>query len=148
MLPQISGEFRLGTDPELRFSPSGVAICKVRAVASKRRNAGTDQAPQWEDAATCWVTLTGFRQMAENMAESLAVRQLVTVTGQLEVEEYEDREGTKRLNVNVLLSSIGPSLSRDAAKVIVREQQGATEQRQGGGGQNDPWAGGAEEPPF
>jgi single-strand DNA-binding protein len=151
VLPSVTGEFRCGADPELRFAPSGVAVCKVRAVASSRKKVNDE----WVDDKTTWVNLVGFKRTAENMAETLAKGYLVTVTGRLQVENWEDNEGNKRTSVDVILDSIGPSLSFVAAKVQASERSSTGSGGSGGGGgsspDEDPWAaptGQTEEPPF
>lgn len=107
MLPIISGEFRVVKDPELRYSPSGVAVVTVRAVANKQKK---NEKGEWEDAGSCWVSIKAFNRMAENVAESVEKKDLVHVTGKVETEEWEDSEGNKRTSVNVIADNIGPSL--------------------------------------
>jgi single-strand DNA-binding protein len=152
-LPQVHGEFRIGADPELRFAPSGVAVCKARAVASSRKKT---EGGEWVDDKTCWVYLVGFKRMAENMAESLEKGHLVTVIGKVSTDEWEDREGNKRTSINVVVDSIGPAITWDPARVMKgeRQQGGGGGQQQQSSPQEDPWATGpssepqAEEPPF
>lgn len=154
MLPTISGEFRVVADPDLRFTPSGVAICDVRLVASSRKK--NEQTQEWEDDKVFWVNAVGFRNQAENMAESFVKGDLVVLNGRIQTEEWEDREGNKRSTVKVLVNDMGHSTKWDASKSLkVERSQG---QNQGGGGQNrgtsgpaeDPWAVPPkdEEPPF
>ena len=40
MLPRITGEFTVGSDPELRFAPSGIAVASFSAVADKSSAVG------------------------------------------------------------------------------------------------------------
>src|SRR5690348_6113573 len=99
MLPIVTGEFRAAADPNLRFAPSGTAVCDVRAVASSRKKQGDE----WVDDKTCWVRLTGFKRVAENMAESIEKGDLITVTGKVSTDEWEDKEGQKRTTVNIVV---------------------------------------------
>ena len=62
-LPTVTGEFRVVEDPELRFSPNGVAVGTVRLVASSRKK--NEQTDEWEDDKILWVTGTAFKQFAE-----------------------------------------------------------------------------------
>lgn len=150
-LPAISGEFRLGADPDFRYAASGVAVCSLRAVASSRKKQDDGS---WVDDKTTWVTLTAFKQMAENCAESLSKGDLVTVTGRLHVEEWEDKDGGKRITPKIILDSIGPALQFASAKVskVARSEPGRANGQSNGG---DPWtkpaanAGAAtDDPPF
>lgn len=151
-LPQVTGEFRAAADPELRFAPSGVAVCNIRAVASSRKK--NDQ-NEWVDDKSCWLNLVGFKQVAENMAETFVKGSLMVVVGRISTDEYETREGEKRTSFNLVVDTIGPSLQWDAARILKAERSGGNG---GGGGQSrqsapadDPWAGAPpqeDEPPF
>lgn len=153
-LPYITGEFRLGADPELRFTPSGQAVANVRLGANGRKfNKATNE---WEDAGECWVGGAVWGDMAENVAETLEVGMLVAVTGRLETRKYETREGEQRLAVEVRIDTIAPSLKYATAKVSKTDRRQAGQQ----GGQpqgsqspppaDDPWAAppADDEPPF
>lgn len=148
MLPQVMGEFRVAADPELRFAPSGTAVGKIRAVASSRKKEGDE----WVDDKVCWVNLLGFKQVAENMAESFAKGDLVVVNGRLQTEDWEDKEGVKRTTMTIVVDSIGPSVRWSAARSLGGERKG--EKKSSGDApsspQDDPWATGpaSEEPPF
>lgn len=157
-LPTVTGEFRVAGDPNLRFAPSGVAVCNLRAVASSRKKVDEE----WVDDKSAWVNLTGFKKQAENMAESLQKGDLVTVIGKMNTEDWEDGEGNKRTSVNILVDSIGPAVTWTPATVHRTERSSggsSAGQRSGGGGASrssgppaeDPWAAppaGQEDPPF
>lgn len=108
MLPQVQAEVRAVTDTELRFSPSGVAVASFRAVANsrKKQDDGT-----WVDDKSCWLKVTAFKKLAENIAESVLKGQLVTVTGKLQTEEWEDKDGQKRSTTVLIADTIGLSLA-------------------------------------
>jgi single-strand DNA-binding protein len=160
MLPTLTGEMRVGTDPELRFTPAGMPICSFRAVASSRKK--DEQTGEWADDKTSWVTVTTFQQMAENVAESIQKGDLIALIGRLEVQEWTDQENNKRITVNVIADAIGPALRWATAKVTQaqrsngqsappqqqqRSQQRPPQQQSRSGG--DPWATPqSEDPPF
>lgn len=122
MLPSITGTFRVVAEPDLRYSPSGVAVATVRAVASRRKK--NEQTGEWEDASSCWVRLKSFKQMAENTAESLQKGDLINVIGRIETEEWEDKDGNKRTSINVLCDSLGPALDFNPA-TVQRSERGS-----------------------
>lgn len=152
MLPRVHGEFRAAADPELRFTPSGMALCKVRAVASSRKEVNGE----WVDDKTCWVNLTTFKSQAENVAESVTQGMLLVVDGRIQTDDWEDKEGNKRTSVEIVCDSIGPALSWATAKVTKASRSGGGGQQQsssqwGNQSDNDPWAtpaGQSDEPPF
>ncbi|MFJ8687391.1 single-stranded DNA-binding protein [Micromonospora wenchangensis] len=139
-LPPIFGTARLLDDPELRFAPSGVAVCRVRLAFNSRKK--NDTTGQWEDADTLFVDGTVFKQEAENVAESLTRGAEVVVYGRLKTEQYTTREGEKRSATKLMIDGIGPSLKFATAKPqkLARSSGG----QQGGG--DDPWASGGAVP--
>jgi single-strand DNA-binding protein len=145
-LPRVEGEFRVVTDPELRFSPSGVAVAKARIVANTRKK---DEATgEWADDKFCWLNLTAFKKMAENFVESAEKGSLITVSGRIETRDYETREGEKRTSFDLIADNIGVSLTWDAAKVQKAERAAAS--TTGTAPAEDPWAAQpqGDEPPF
>lgn len=148
-LPTLSGTARLTGDPELRFAPSGTAVCKVSLAFNSRKK--NEASGQWEDADTFFITGTLFKQAAENATESLAKGMEVVVTGRLKTRSWEDKEsGQKRSMPELLIDSIGPSITYATAKVTKNDRNGGG-QRQAAPAADDPWAstgGFADEPPF
>ncbi|MEV0183837.1 single-stranded DNA-binding protein [Streptomyces sp. NPDC050625] len=124
-------------DPELRFTPAGVAVAKFRIASTPRQFNKTTN--QWEDGETLFLTCSVWRQAAENVAESLARGLRVIVQGRLKQRSYEDGQGIKRTVYELDVDEVGPSLTRATAKVEKNPAGGG--QRQGGGASPDPWAG-------
>jgi len=59
----------LTADPELRFTPAGVAVANFTVASTPRKfNAQTNQ---WEDGDALFLRCSLWRQPAENIAESL-----------------------------------------------------------------------------
>ncbi len=107
-------------DPELRFTPSGVAMAKVRFAVSRRYQ---DRNQEWQEetsffGGTCW------REMAENVAESLRKGSRVIVVGRLEQRSWETQEGDKRSVVEVRIDEIGPSVRWATATVTKTPRSG------------------------
>jgi single-strand DNA-binding protein len=151
MLPVVTGEFRVVADPDLRFAPSGVAVGKIRAVASSRKK---NEDGEWVDDKTCWVNLVCFKRLAENVAETFEKGDLVLVTGKLQPEDWEDKDGNKRTSVNIIVDTIGPSVTFNAARPMRGERSSNSGGNQSSGQapapSSDPWSTGnaSDEPPF
>lgn len=147
-LPTITGVARLTDDPELRYSPSGVAVCKVRLAFNSRKR---DENGQWVDGDTFFVDGSVFRQEAENVAESLTRGLEVVVTGRLKTRRYETKDGDKRSVVELMVDGIGPTLKFATASVkkLSRASSGSAPS---GGAADDPWTTGGtrndDAPPF
>src|SRR6185369_8442710 len=117
----------LTDDPELRFTPSGAAVAKFR-LASTPRTLDRDSG-QWKDGEPLFLQCSVWRQVAENVAESLQRGARVIVSGRLRQRSYETREGEKRTVIELEVDEIGPSLRYATAKVQKMSRSGG-----GGGG--------------
>lgn len=138
-------------DPELRFTPSGAAVANF-TVASTPRNFDR-QTQEWKDGDTLFMRCNAWRQLAENVAESLTRGSRVVVTGRVGQRNWEDKEGGKRTSIELTVDEVGPSLRYATAKVTraARGEGGGTGGGFGGGGASDPWSapsGPTDEPPF
>lgn len=106
----------LTADPELRFTPSGIAVASF-TIANTPRFPDRDTG-QWSDGETWFVRCSAWRDMGENIAESLSKGAAVVATGRLRSRTFETREGEKRTVVEMTVDDIGPSLRRATAKVV------------------------------
>ena len=102
----IAGD--LVDDPELRFTPAGAPVARFRIASTPRYR--DNAAGEWKDGETLFVTCHVWRQLAEDVAESLARGSRVIVTGRLRQRSYETKEGEKRTVYEVEADEVGPSL--------------------------------------
>jgi single-strand DNA-binding protein len=121
-------------DPELRFTPSGVAMARIR-LAVNRRWRGQDN--QWNEE-TSFFGGTVWREQAEQVAESLQKGMRIIVTGSLEQRSWETPEGEKRSVVEVRIDEVGPSLRWATAAVTKTQRNDDWSGGQGGGGNAAP----------
>jgi single-strand DNA-binding protein len=140
----------LTADPELRFTPSGAAVAKFGLASTPRT---LDKASgEWKDGGTLFLNCSVWRQMAENVAESLTRGTRVIVSGRLHQRSYETKEGEKRTVFELEVDEIGPSLRHATAKVSKMARSGGSGGQQAAvKGEADPWASAApvdDEPPF
>ncbi len=130
-------------DPELRFTPSGAAVASFRIASTPRTY---DRASgEWKDGETLFLTCSAWRQLGENVAESLTRGSRVIVQGRLKQRSYETREGEKRTVFEIDVDEVGPSLRSATAKITKTSRSGGGfgqgGNTGGGGGQSDdPWA--------
>jgi single-strand DNA-binding protein len=93
----------LTRDPELRHTPSGMAVCSLRIAVNTRRK---DQASgQWVEKPN-YFDITVWGQQGENCAQYLAKGRPVGVDGRLEWREWDAQDGTKRQAVEVIADSV------------------------------------------
>ena len=162
---QITVVGNLISDPEMRFTQSGAAVANFTVASTPRSY--NKQTQQWEDGEALFLRCSVWRQLAENVAESLSKGMRVIVQGNLKQRSYQTKEGEKRTSYELDVQEVGPSLAWATAQVQRndRAQQGGQQQGFGGqqsqggfgGGQQqqDPWSqkpagfgGGEENPPF
>lgn len=124
-------------DPELKFTPSGAAVANF-TVASTPRTFDR-QTNEWKDGDALFIRCDAWRQLAENVAESLTKGQRVVVTGALKVRNFERQDGSKGTSVEMTVDEIGPSLRFATAKVT--RASGGGGGGNAGGGQSNPWGG-------
>jgi single-strand DNA-binding protein len=116
-------------DPELRYTPSGAANASFGVAVNRRWR--DPQSNDWKEQVSffdvvCW------REMADNVCESLSKGTRVLVTGRLEQRSWEDGDGNKRSKVEIVADEVGPSLRWAAAEITKNERR--TPDGGGGGG--------------
>ena len=122
----------LTDDPELRFTAQGAAVANFRIAVSKRIR--DPQTNEWKDGDTSFFRVNVWRQLAENVAESLTRGTRVIVTGTLKMRQWETQEGEKRSVVEVEATEVGPSLKWATAKMEKTSRQSGGQASSGGGG--------------
>lgn len=130
----------LTNDPELRFTPSGAAVANFTVASTPRtfdRNSN-----EWKDGEALFLRCSVWREMAENVAESLTKGMRVILSGNLTQRSYETKEGEKRTVIELDVQEIGPSLKYANAKVnrTQRNSSGNQQQPRTQAPQQDPWA--------
>jgi len=91
---------RLGQDPELRYTPNGVAVCNF-SIAVQRPFTN-----QQGERDVDWVDIVVWRKQAENCANYLAKGRQVAVEGRLQVRSYETDEGQRRRVTEVVANNV------------------------------------------
>ena len=92
----------LTRDPELRSTPSGTSICKLRIAVNSRRK---DASGQWVDKPN-YFDVTVWGAQGENCAQYLQKGRGVAVDGRLDWREYEAKDGSKRQAIEIIADSV------------------------------------------
>lgn len=87
----------LGTDPEMRFTPSGTPVASF-SLATNRVYTASDGERKQE---TEWFRVSAWRKQAESCNQFLTKGQRVYVEGSLRTRTWEDRDGQKRVTLEV-----------------------------------------------
>lgn len=123
MKTQIAVTGLIATTPRHLITQDGLPITSFRLASSQRRFDRNQN--KWIDGETNWYTVTSFRTLAINASASLSKGDRVTVTGILNVREWDsgDNSGTM---VEIEADSIGHDLawgtSTFTRTVLVREE--------------------------
>lgn len=110
----------VATEPKPTLTSSGVPTVSMRLAWTPRR---FDKATgEWADEPSSFASVRCFRKLAQNAAICLRKGDAVVVTGTMRIREYDAQDGTKRTNVDILATSIGPDLSRRPVSFNVLRQ--------------------------
>ena len=90
----------LTKDPEVRYLPSGTALCDLRlAVSEGFKNKQGDE-------ITCFVDVVVWEKQAEACGEYLSKGSPVLVEGRLQLDEWKSKEGENRSKLRVRASRV------------------------------------------
>jgi single-strand DNA-binding protein len=118
---------RLTKDPELRYTPTGVATCSF-TLAVDRTFSGSDGKKE-----TDFINVVVWRQLAETCANYLRKGRLTAVEGRIQVRNYDNNEG-KRVYVTEVVA--------DNVRFLEKPEQGGQQverQEQASGKSKDPF---------
>lgn len=122
---------RLVNDVELRFTPSGAAVANFTIAQNAR--VFDKNSNEWKDKPANFFRCSAWRDLAENVAETLQKGQAVIAYGEVTSRSYETKEGQQRTVQEIEVSSLGPDLRWAAPR-----KQGGGQASSGGSG----WGGG------
>ena len=111
--PQIHLTGNLAFDPEVRYTPNGVAVVDLRVATTRRFKMGEE----WQDGETLWFDVACWKQLAENVGASLKKGDKVTVAGRLLQKSWTREDGTVSTKLVIDASAVGADLNRFPVKV-------------------------------
>jgi single-strand DNA-binding protein len=91
---------RLVQDPELRYTPGGVAVANFTLAVDR------PFVNQKGERETDFIRVVTWRKLAETCAGNLTKGRLVAVEGRLQIRSYDDREGVRRTAAEVVAGSV------------------------------------------
>lgn len=98
MYQQITLIGRLGNDPEMRYTPSGVPVTTFSLAVDRR---WTDADGQLQEKTT-WFRVTAWRRQAETISQYLEKGRPVLIIGEIEeARPWTDRDGNPRASLEV-----------------------------------------------
>lgn len=118
---------RLVADPELKYTPSGIAVAQFRIAVDRPLSQEARQ--QGQEKQADFIDIVAWRQSAEFASQYLNKGRLVAVEGRLQIREYVTQDGQRR----------------KAAEIVADNLKGLDRPRDGEAG--DAYAGGGYEQP-
>ncbi len=109
----------LTRDPELRHTPSGTAVCKLRIAVNTRQKDGATG--EWGDKPN-YFDVTVWGSQGENCAQYLAKGRPVGIDGRLDWREWDAQDGTKRQAVEIIADNVQFLGGRDGRRRGRRRQ--------------------------
>ncbi len=100
----------LGRDPEIRYAPSGAAICNVTIATSRQWKDKTSGERQEE---TEWHRVVFYDRLAEIAGEYLKKGRPVYVEGRLKTRKWTDKDGVDKYTTEVIAAEMQLLGSRD-----------------------------------
>jgi len=89
----------LGRDPEVRYAPSGSAICNV-TIATSRQWKNKDSGERQEE--TEWHRVVFYDRLAEIAGEYLKKGKSVYVEGRLKTRKWTDKDGVEKYTTEIV----------------------------------------------
>ena len=93
----------LGRDPEVRYMPSGSAICNITVATSRQWKDKTSGDKQEE---TEWHRIVFFDRMAEIAGEYLKKGRPVYVEGRLKTRKWTDKDGVEKYTTEIVATEM------------------------------------------
>ena len=92
----------LGRDPEMRYTPAGVAVTNFSLAVSRKYS--TSDGESKED--TQWFRVVAWRGLAENCNKYLQKGRQAYVEGRISLDEWEGKDGQNRATLEVVANQV------------------------------------------
>ena len=93
----------LGQDPEIKYMPSGQAICNISIATTESWN---DKTSGEKVEKTEWHRIVFFRRLAEIAGEYLRKGSQVYVEGRLQTRKWQDQSGNDRYTTEIVANEM------------------------------------------
>ncbi len=139
----------LGAKPEIKYTPSGTAVCELRIATSEKY---TDKSGEKVEK-TEWHRVVVWDKLAENCAKYLDKGRSVYAEGKIQTRKWQDKEGQDRYTTEIVAHDVKflgaapggqqgggggeASEPRRSGKPPARQPQHSEQQDDYGGGDDD-----------
>jgi single-strand DNA-binding protein len=116
----------LGKDPEVRYMPSGAAICNITLATSR---VSKDKTSGEKQEQTEWHRVVFFERLAEIAGEYLKKGKSVYIEGRLQTRKWTDKDGVERYSTEIVASEMTMLGSREGGMDAGGGDMGGAESR-------------------
>lgn len=92
----------VGTDPEMRYTPTGKAVTSFRLATSRKFNDTEGERKEETD----WFTVVCWNKLAETVNEHLAKSQRAYIEGRVHLHEYESSDGKGHARIEITANRV------------------------------------------
>jgi single-strand DNA-binding protein len=125
MTAQVTVVGNLTAEPEIKTTKTGSSVLKVGVAVNRRWKNKQDE---WEEEVS-FFDVNAWGELADNVAQSLSKGSRVIVSGRLEQQSWENKEGQKQSKVVLVADDIGVSLRKAQVTGINKTGQQAQQQK-------------------
>jgi len=93
----------LGSDPELKITPKGFAVCNFSVAVTP----STQIDGEWKDGEPTWYRVTLWGRKAEIAVDALNKGTSVLISGTVQNRKYKDKEGNEKYSLEVNANDFG-----------------------------------------
>src|SRR5690606_20661485 len=91
---------RLTKDPELKYTPSGMAICKFTVAVNR------DFTNQSGEREADFINCTAFKKTAENLSNYQTKGSQIGVVGRIQTGSFEGQDGKRVFTTDVIVDRV------------------------------------------
>ena len=109
----------LGKDPEIRYAPSGSAICNITIATSR---VSKDKTSGEKQEQTEWHRVVMFDRLAEIAGEYLKKGKSVYIEGRLQTRKWTDKEGVEKYSTEIIAQEMTMLGSREGGSGMAGDE--------------------------
>ena len=111
MLNSVAIMGRFAADPELKHTPSGVAVTSFTLAVDR------NYAKPGEERQTDWIDVVAWRGTAEFICKYFTKGRMIAVTGSLQTRVWEDKNGSKHKATDLVAQQVSFCGTRQRSQV-------------------------------
>ena len=109
----------LGQDPEVKYMPSGQAVCNISVATTESWN---DKSSGEKIEKTEWHRVVFFRRLAEIAGEYLRKGSQVYVEGRLQTRKWQDQSGSDRYTTEIVANDMQMLGSKGSGAAMIHQE--------------------------